>query len=181
VGPWPDAGVAAVTHDSLLRSLGVPDDYGLNPPLPRYREARRLKQIEPNILGRPQSLAPATAAAWTAMREAAQSAGIEIMIVSGFRSIEDQAELFRRKLAAGQAMETILRVNAAPGFSQHHTGRAVDIAAPGCRPLIEEFAATPAFDWLRANAQRFGFRMPYGKQNRFGFTYEPWHWCQLPA
>jgi len=90
-----------------------------------------------------------------------------------------QADLIRKKLAAGQSIEAILRVNAAPGFSEHHTGRAVDVATPGTRPLTEEFDASPAFDWLRQHAGRYGFAMPYGRDNVYGFAYEPWHWSQL--
>jgi LAS superfamily LD-carboxypeptidase LdcB len=36
-----------------------------------------------------------------------------------------------------------------------------------------------AFQWLQANAGAFGFHMPYGRGNRFGFEYEPWHWSQI--
>jgi D-alanyl-D-alanine carboxypeptidase len=99
--------------------------------------------------------------------------------VSGFRSVRYQADLIRKKLAAGQDIATILKVNAAPGFSEHHTGKAVDVATPGTRPLSEEFDASAAFDWLRRNARRYGFAMPYGRGNVYGFAYEPWHWSQL--
>jgi D-alanyl-D-alanine carboxypeptidase len=70
-------------------------------------------------------------------------------------------------------------VNAAPGYSEHHTGQAVDVASPGTRPLTAEFDSSAAFAWLQANADRFGFSMPYGRGNRFGFEYEPWHWSQI--
>ena len=99
--------------------------------------------------------------------------------MSGCRSVSYQADLIRRKLASGQDIQSILRVNAAPGFSEHHTGRAVDIATPGTRPLIAAFDLSGAFKWLQANAGAFGFRMPYGRGNRFGFEYEPWHWSQV--
>jgi hypothetical protein len=42
--------------------------------------------------------------------------------VSAFRSVERQAEIVRRKLAAGGRIEEILTVCAPPGFSEHHTG-----------------------------------------------------------
>ena len=73
-------------------------------------------------------------------------------------------------------IDEILTVNAAPGFSEHHTGNAVDIATPGSRPLTEEFEATPAFEWLSANAENYGFSMTYERDNPWGFIYEPWHW-----
>ena len=46
-------------------------------------------------------------------------------------------------------------------FSEHHTGRAIDIATPGTRPLTAEFESSAAFVWLEAHAATFGFRMPY--------------------
>ena len=54
-----------------------------------------------------------------------------LLIVSGFRSIEYQASLIRKKLNAGQSVSEILQVNAAPGFSEHHTGRASTSRRPG--------------------------------------------------
>jgi D-alanyl-D-alanine carboxypeptidase len=68
-------------------------------------------------------------------------------------------------------------VNAAPGFSQHHTGAAVDIASPGSRPLTEEFDQSGAFEWLTRNAANYGFSMTYPRENPWGFVYEPWHWA----
>lgn len=164
----------------LFRILGIPAGYGQNPPLPTYAEAARLEDVEPNIIGRMQRLAPPAAHGWRAMKTAAKEDGIEIMLVSGFRSYEYQIELIRRKLAAGGGIESILRVNAAPGFSQHHTGLAIDIATPGIRPLTEDFEHSEAFFWMQHHAERFGFNMPYGRDNRFGLAYEPWHWSQLP-
>lgn len=163
----------------LLAELGIPRNYGRQPFRPRFSEAAVLDAVEPNILGRVQRLAPETARDWRALREAARAAGIELMLVSGFRSVTDQAALIRKKLDAGQSIETILTVNAAPGFSQHHAGRAVDIATPGSRPLTEDFERTPAFAWLRTNAAAHGFRLPYDRGNVYEFSYEPWHWSQL--
>lgn len=163
----------------ILAELGVPPEYGTTPPLPRYDEARELTPVGPNVVGREQQLEPRTARDWRAMVAAALEDGIELLLVSGFRSIADQAELIRRKLASGHAIDSILRVSAAPGFSEHHTGRAVDVATRGSRPLTEEFEATRAFAWLTENAAQFGFTMPYGRDNVHGIAYEPWHWSQL--
>jgi D-alanyl-D-alanine carboxypeptidase len=163
----------------LLAELGIAADYGVSPHRPAFAEATELTDVEPSLVGTMQKLAPETAAAWREMKKAAAATGVQLLMVSGFRSIRHQAELIRRKLAAGQAIEAILKVNAAPGFSEHHTGRAIDIATPGTRPLTAEFAGSPAFEWLTANARSFGFAMPYGRNNRYGFEYEPWHWSQV--
>jgi D-alanyl-D-alanine carboxypeptidase len=162
-----------------LEQLGIPRAYGKQPFLPRYDEALELEDVEVNIVGRMQRLAPETASQWRSMKLAAHEQKIALLLVSGFRSVAYQTALIRSKLDAGQAIEAILEVNAAPGFSQHHTGRAVDIATPGSRPLTEEFEAAPAFAWLREHAARFGFRMPFGRGNPYGLAYEPWHWSQL--
>jgi len=163
----------------LFADLGISPDYGLDPRRPHYTDATDLEDVEPNIVGKPQRLAPATARSWRQMKQTAALAGVELLLVSGFRSAHQQTELFRKKLAAGQQIDAILRVNAAPGFSEHHTGRAVDIATPGTRPLTAQFETSKAFAWLTANAATFGFAMPYGRGNAFGFDYEPWHWSQL--
>jgi D-alanyl-D-alanine carboxypeptidase len=163
----------------LLADLGIPADYGRSPRMRIHREARQLEDVEENIIGRMQKLAPGTARSWRSMKAAAALEGVDLLLVSGFRSVSYQVELFRKKLAAGQDIETILKVNAAPGFSEHHSGKAVDIATPGTRPLTEEFDTSAAFYWLERNARRFGFSMPYGRDNALGIAYEPWHWSQL--
>lgn len=160
----------------LHRDLGIPGDYARARELPIYGEALELVDVGPNLVGRMQRLTPEAAGRWQEMVAAAADDGVRMLIVSGFRSHAYQAELIRKKLAGGQALADILEVNAAPGFSQHHTGRAVDIATPGSRPLTEEFEDSDAFGWLSRQAGRFGFSLSYPRDNRWGFIYEPWHW-----
>lgn len=165
-------------QQKLHEELGIPADYGQDACLPCYDEALDLVEVGPNLVGRMQRLTPGTAAKWQQMLEKAGSDGVRLLIVSGFRSFEYQAELIRGKLSAGLAIADILKVNAAPGFSQHHTGGAIDIATPGSRPLTEEFEHSEAFAWLTDEAQDFGFHMTYPRNNPYGFIYEPWHWAQ---
>lgn len=160
----------------LHEELGIPADYGQDGSPPAFGEALELVDIGPNLVGRMQSLTRAAAENWQAMVVAAAADGMTLMIVSGFRSVDYQARLIRKKIDAGQEIAAILKVNAAPGYSEHHSGRAVDIATPGSRPLTEEFEATEAFQWLTDNAGRFGFSMSYPRDNPWGFIYEPWHW-----
>jgi D-alanyl-D-alanine carboxypeptidase len=161
----------------LHQELGIPVNYGGERNLPIYEEATDLIDVGPNLVGRMQQLTPEAAGKWQHLVEAAANSGIRLLIVSGFRSYEYQAELIRKKIAAGQPIETILKVSAAPGYSQHHTGRAVDIATPGSRPLTEEFETSDAFKWLTENAAEYGFSMTYPRDNAFGFVFEPWHWA----
>ncbi len=162
----------------LHMELGIPDDYGCGNTRPEYEEADTLVKVGPNLVGRMQRLTPETAEKWLDMVAAAKKDEISLMIVSGYRSIDYQAQLIRTKISAGQVIGQILEVNAAPGFSEHHSGRAIDIATPGSRPLTEDFEATAAFSWLQENADKFGFDMSYPRDNAGGFIYEPWHWAQ---
>lgn len=162
----------------LHTELGIPKDYGLDGTKSAFDEAAELIDAGINLNGRMQQLTPDAAAGWEAMLAAASADGITLLIVSGFRSIEYQAGLIRKKINAGQSLSDILQVNAAPGFSEHHSGRAIDIAEPGSRPLTEEFESSGAFRWLENNASKFGFFLSYPRGNRQGFIYEPWHWAQ---
>jgi D-alanyl-D-alanine carboxypeptidase len=159
-----------------LRELGIPANYGSASGLPLFHEASELVPVGPDIYEREQRLAPAAATAWRSLQKTAEEEGVILLLVSGFRSYAYQKQIIERKLAAGQSLEQILKVNAAPGFSEHHTGRAVDLTAPGIKPLTEAFEQTPAFSWLARRAGEFGFSMTYPRNNRFGVVYEPWHW-----
>ena len=160
----------------LHSELGIPPDYGAGDGPPAYAEALELVDVGPNLVGRVQRLTPEATRCWQAMVGAAGTDGVTLLLVSGFRSVEYQAGLIRKKIQAGQRIEQILAVNAAPGFSEHHTGRAVDIATPGSRPLTEDFESSEAFGWLDRRAAEFGFSMTYPRDNPWGFVYEPWHW-----
>ena len=162
----------------LHTELGIPANYGEDGSRPEFTEAADLVEVGPNLVGRMQRLTPRTAREWAAMQSAAADEGVTLLIVSGFRSIDYQARLIRKKLNAGQSVSEILAVNAAPGHSEHHTGRAIDIATPGSRPLTEEFEDSAAFRWLEKNAAEYGFSMSYPRNNQAGFVYEPWHWAR---
>ena len=77
----------------------------------------------------------------------------------------------------GEDIATVLSYLAAPGFSEHHTGLAIDITTAGCTAGCEDFEKTSAFEWLVANAGKFSFKMSYPLNNPWGFVYEPWHWA----
>ncbi|NDC39166.1 MAG: D-alanyl-D-alanine carboxypeptidase family protein, partial [Proteobacteria bacterium] len=100
---------------------------------------------------------------------------------SGFRSVQEQAAIIHGLLAT-LPLEQILTRVAVPGYSEHHSGWAVDLAnnAALIYPLGQEFDKTDTFAWLLRNATRFGFLMSYPKDNPHGIMYEPWHWCFNP-
>ena len=114
------------------------------------------------------------------MCAAAARDGLVLLPLSGFRSVARQTVLIRAKLAAGQSLEKILRLVAAPGYSEHHTGRALDVGSPEDIALDEHFAQTAAFRWLRRHAGGFGYHLTFPRHNPHGIAYEPWHWCWRP-
>lgn len=114
-----------------------------------------------------------------AMTQAAQRAGVSLVSISGFRSIKDQEQVFfSLKAQRNQTAQERASVSAPPGYSEHHTGYAVDIgdgAAPA-ENLQTTFENTKAYKWLAANAARYNFEMSFPKDNPQGVSYEPWHW-----
>lgn len=164
--------IIATAHE-----LGVPRSYGRERQLSIVREPRDLASIGLDIHAREQWLSPRAARAWLRMRKFAANDGAELQVVSAFRSAEYQLGILRRKIERGLAIEEILRVSAAPGYSEHHSGRALDITTPGYAALEEEFEESHAFAWLLKNANMFGFFLSYPRDNPHAIAYEPWHWC----
>ncbi|MFP4207221.1 MAG: D-alanyl-D-alanine carboxypeptidase family protein [Wenzhouxiangella sp.] len=162
---------------ALHDELGISQDYGPRHHLEMVRECAKRVSIGFDVYDREQWMAPEAAAAWASMRSAAASRGIRLQVVSAYRGLNYQAGILRAKLDKGQNIDGILSVSAAPGFSEHHSGRALDLKTPGEAPLEESFAATPAYEWLKDNARLFGFRETFGRGNRHGLAWEPWHWC----
>ena len=161
---------------AILAELGISTDLISARCLPLCAEPEVLELAEVGDDGREYRLTPAAAAAWRAMKAAAAADGVVLKLISAFRSIDRQVEILREKLAEGQTVEEILAASAPPGYSEHHTGRAIDIDTEGAPPLEIEFERTPAFAWLGKNAQRFGFVLSFPQGNRYGYQYEPWHW-----
>ena len=183
-GPGPVSFSPAMPADyrtrirSLHRSLGIPAAYATRRHMPLQPEARRLVTAgRAADDGKPVRLAPRAAAAWRNMRDAARRDGIELLPLSGYRSVVRQAALIRQRLADGQTLAEILRLVAAPGCSEHHTGRALDIGSPDDPKLDVHFAKTREFRWLKRHAVEFRFFLSYPRKNAHGIAYEPWHWC----
>lgn len=96
--------------------------------------------------------------------------------VSGFRSYERQAELYRQAWLRSPA--GVVTYSARPGESGHQTGLAIDVSSPSVNYELETaFADTKEGQWLKKNAPDFGFiiRYPKGKESITGYPYEPWH------
>ncbi len=160
-----------------LHSLGLDQaDYAAATGLALVAEPSTLVFAGRDRYSRPLWLRAEAAHAWRRMHSAARVNGVWLEAISGYRSHDYQLGIFRRKLARGQSIDDILKVNAAPGFSEHHSGEAMDVGTPGEPAAEESFEATAAFGWLAQHAGAFGFHMSYPRGNEHGIDYEPWHW-----
>jgi D-alanyl-D-alanine carboxypeptidase len=169
------------TINQMLDALGIPLALIAQKRLPFHPEAQELVIAEVSADGTEYLLTPEAAQAWRDMKQAARQDNVILEIVSAFRNLERQIEIIQRKLERDMPMETILSLSAPPGYSEHHSGCAVDINTPGCIATEEPFEDTDAFRWLSTHAGRFGFTLSYPRGNALGFIYEPWHWCYQAA
>jgi D-alanyl-D-alanine carboxypeptidase len=109
---------------------------------------------------------------------AARNEGVWIIPVSGFRTIERQQKLFQDQIKRRGSAKAAAKVSAPAGYSEHHTGFAVDLA-DGRFPKQDvtcQFENTDAYRWLTVHAKDFGFEMSFTPNNSQGISYEPWHW-----
>ena len=112
------------------------------------------------------------------MREEAKKDGINLVFLSGFRSINLQDEIFYSlKSFRNQVAGERARVSAPPGYSEHSTGFAIDFGDATQRntDFENKFENTEAFRWLKKNAAKFHFKLSFNKDNKY-IDYEPWHW-----
>lgn len=93
-----------------------------------------------------------TAKAFRAMARAARKHGIQLAIRSGFRSHDQQKQLYAR-FRRGWG-----HLAAKPGYSNHQSGKAVDID-------IDEYKV---YEWLKKHAHKYGFKKTVKR--------EAWHW-----
>ena len=121
--------------NTILVKLGISSELIAARGLRECEEAATLELAEVGADGRNHLLVPSAAEAWRNLKAAALVDGVDLYAVSAYRSIERQVQIVRGKLEAGDAIENILAVCAPPGFSEHHTGRAIDVSTPGSRTL----------------------------------------------
>lgn len=113
------------------------------------------------------------------MVQAARREGVQIIPISGFRSHSEQETIFFGVRAArGQDAQTRAEVSAPPGYSEHHTGYAIDIgdATQPSTHLEQSFENTRAYRWMEENASRYGFELSFPRNNAQQVAFEPWHW-----
>lgn len=103
----------------------------------------------------------------------------QLRVVSGYRTSAQQAGILSRTVAqfrtngAKDPMSSALFRVMKPGYSEHHTGLAVDVS----RAKLGTFAGTKEAKWLEENGHEYGFviRYPENATKITKIRYEPWH------
>lgn len=105
----------------------------------------------------------------------AKKDGINLSVLSAFRSYDYQKNLYNSYVAK-DGVSKADQYSARPGHSEHQTGLAVDLGNGQCN-LQVCFGETPAGKWLQKYSHEYGFIIRYGngRDNLTGYQYEPWH------
>lgn len=108
------------------------------------------------------------------MSDAAKADGITLYVSSGYRSYDYQNNLYNYYVSVDGKKEAD-RYSARPGYSEHQTGLAIDIAN-GSHNFIED--NSKEYKWLINNSYKYGFILRYPKDKEWitGYMYEPWHY-----
>jgi LAS superfamily LD-carboxypeptidase LdcB len=109
----------------------------------------------------------------TSLLEKAQKDGVDLQVLSGYRSFSEQTTLKQTyAVRYGQGANAF---SADQGYSEHQLGTAVDFTTTSEGENLSAFEKSPAYAWLKDNAYRYGFVLSYPAGNTF-YQYEPWHW-----
>lgn len=107
------------------------------------------------------------------MVDAAKKDGIDLWVVSAYRSFETQAQLKGAyTVTYGSGANTF---SADQGYSEHQLGTTIDFTSKGIGGGLSGFQNTAGYTWLKDNAYKYGFTLSYPEGNAY-YTYEPWHW-----
>lgn len=117
---------------------------------------------------------PETDDALMRMADQAAAEGLNIQACSGYRSFEKQQSLYEGYIQ-DYGQDYADRYSARPGYSEHHTGRAIDLISP--QGVFDDFESTSECQWVHENAWKYGFilRYPEDCEKITGYSYEPWH------
>jgi len=107
------------------------------------------------------------------MLAAAVADGVDIKIVSAYRSFGEQTAIKASyKVVYGSGAN---QFSADQGYSEHQLGTTIDFTDSEIGASFSEFEKTEAYRWLENNAYQYGFVLSYPESNRY-YQYEPWHW-----
>lgn len=116
----------------------------------------------------------------TNMVNDAKAQGIDLSIVSAYRSYQTQVNTYNYWLAKNDNnVEYVDTFSARPGHSQHQLGTAIDFSSSEIGDALgDSFANTKASQWLTENAYKYGFviSFPKGYESITGYKFESWHY-----
>lgn len=119
---------------------------------------------------------------YISLEKALKEDGINIKLDSAYRSVQSQQELWDEWVNAPEkGLAYAKKFMAAPGYSEHHTGLAIDICLEKDGELVYDndkmLADIETFLKIHAKLADYGFILRYlkGKEDTTGYTYEPWH------
>ena len=118
------------------------------------------------------------AKAFIDMFKTGKNQGVNLIVLSAYRSYKDQEKVFA-DWAVKYGSRVTRMFSALPGHSEHQLGTALDLTSPQImQGESNNFADTLESKWLKRNAAKFGFVLSYpeGKEKVTGYIYEPWHY-----
>jgi D-alanyl-D-alanine carboxypeptidase len=115
------------------------------------------------------------------MIDAMNQAGLQILVMSGYRSYTDQTLAYEKWLKLYP--DRVNDISAQPGHSEHQLGTAVDFSSPRMIELYGDdgfnvsFSEQPEGQWLARQAAYYGFTLSYPADSVTvtGYAWEPWH------
>jgi len=116
----------------------------------------------------------------TRMITDAKLEGVDLSIVSGYRSYQTQIDTYNYWLKMNNGNTNLVDTfSARAGHSQHQLGTVIDFSTNEIRDKLgDEFSNTKASKWLSQNAYKYGFVISYpkGYENITGYKHESWHY-----
>lgn len=120
---------------------------------------------------------------YIAMYDDAAAEGVNLGIVSAFRSFDTQKWLWNQRYYKSanpdKVAKSVLSYLAMPGTSRHHWGTDIDIMSTKLN-FFETETGKKAYQWLVDNAAEYGFYQVYTAGRTVGYNEEKWHWTYLP-
>ncbi|MFB2539782.1 MULTISPECIES: M15 family metallopeptidase [unclassified Acinetobacter] len=172
-----NSNVMPVTHAANMPPVQTPNN-ALCTPHPEaasvgIKHYRFPEQTNLVSIGNGYKMHPDAAQALSKMMAAARQDGVTLTVGSAFRSVAYQQGIVDRKKAAGQKPKQLYFMSAPAGYSEHHTGFALDFS-----PINPSFAKTKGYTWLLSNAGKYGFKQTYtaAYSAKSGVSEESWHW-----
>jgi len=182
------------TQQTSVTQTGSDDSLQVNDPLEfvtgqfEFKNHDDFVQVDSTYANKEIYLQRKTYKTFKAMADSAKADGINFTIVSGTRNFDAQKSIWDRKWKASNASnglakaKEILEYSSMPMTSRHHWGTDIDLNDLN-NSYFESGQGKKEYEWLKANANAFGFYQPYTDKSlngRTGYNEEKWHWSYLP-